>query len=659
MLTLGKKIALGFASLIVISAFLGLSAVWNMKTAQAQAQILASEFVPETAVASALQTAMSKAQLAIRSYGFTVEPQYLTEARSFLHEVRKQLQAAQALAAAHPGLIKLKKDIEELEPLLGRFDAAVADTVTNNDQINASRETMNKAAGEFNDKLSDTLSGQKDKLGAEIKDGADAAKLTERSRKIALVTEIRLLGNHVRIAVYKAQALRDLKIIDEGLKLFEAISPLFEEIDPLLHVEADRVALADVRKEAEVYRTAMLMLKQDWLGLDQAGKKLAEIGAKIVALSEQIAAVGLARTTTAAYDSSIALSRSSRLVVVGLCFALVVGIFVALGIIRSTTRVLTHVAETLDQSSSQVAAASGQISSASQLLAEGASEQAASLEETSASLEEVACMIKRNAERSGSAKTLAADTRRAADTGAAGMQAMQGAMADIKTSSDSIAKIIKTIDEIAFQTNILALNAAVEAARAGEAGMGFAVVAEEVRALAQRSANAAKETATSIEDSIQKSARGVGMCGSVETALQEIVGKARQMDELIAEIATASDEQSRGIEQITTAVSQMDTVTQSNAGSAEETASASEELNAQALELKRAVTDLHILVVGATVELRRPLQARVRPATVATRLPAHTGHKKTAAPARSATAARSAPKRVTEPVGAESDAFFK
>ena len=267
---------------------------------------------------------------------------------------------------------------------------------------------------------------------------------------------------------------------------------------------------------------------------------------------------------------------------------------------RLIVRPLRAAITAIGGASEQTSSASGQISSASQKLAEGASQQAASLEESSASLEEVASMIRRNAEHANTAKTLATDTRSAADVGAAGMHAMKGAMDDIKASSDSIAKIIKTIDEIAFQTNILALNAAVEAARAGEAGMGFAVVAEEVRALAQRSAKAAKETATSIEDSILKSARGAGMCGTVEASLQQIVEKARQMDELVAEIATASSEQSKGIDQVNTAVSEMDKVTQANAGSAEETASASEQLSAQAAELNASVEDLVRLIGGAS-----------------------------------------------------------
>jgi methyl-accepting chemotaxis protein len=242
--------------------------------------------------------------------------------------------------------------------------------------------------------------------------------------------------------------------------------------------------------------------------------------------------------------------------------------------------------------------AANEVSASSQTLAEGASEQAAALEETSSSLEELASMTKRNAENAQKVNDLAKQARAAADKGTIDMQTMNAAMDAIKVSSDDIAKIIKTIDEIAFQTNILALNAAVEAARAGEAGMGFAVVADEVRNLAQRSAQAAKETAAKIEGAIGKTAQGMQISGKVAAALDEIAAKARQVDELAAEVAGASREQTLGITQINTAVGQMDNVTQANAASAEESAVAAEELNSQAVAMKDSVAELLQLVDG-------------------------------------------------------------
>jgi methyl-accepting chemotaxis protein len=277
---------------------------------------------------------------------------------------------------------------------------------------------------------------------------------------------------------------------------------------------------------------------------------------------------------------------------------LLIGLY-SLATTRSVVRVIKSAAGQLLEGSVQVSSAAGQVSAASQSLAESASEQAASLEETSSSLEEMSSITRRNSENAQKANDLAQQARSAADKGAADMQTMSAAMGAIKASSDDIAKIIRTIDEIAFQTNILALNAAVEAARAGEAGMGFAVVADEVRNLAQRSAQAAKETAGKIEDAIAKTAQGVDISGKVANTLNEIVVKVRQVDELAAEVAGASREQTQGLMQINTAVGQMDKVTQSNAANAEESAAAAEELNAQAAAMEESVGELSQLVGGS------------------------------------------------------------
>jgi methyl-accepting chemotaxis protein len=274
------------------------------------------------------------------------------------------------------------------------------------------------------------------------------------------------------------------------------------------------------------------------------------------------------------------------------------GTVVAYFMARTITRRISHIVIDLTKSSDVVAGASTQVSANGRSLAEGSSSQAASLEETSASLEEISGMAKRNAEGASRAKAIATQTRAAADSGTAEVTSMNEAMEAIKTSSNGIAKIIKTIDEIAFQTNILALNAAVEAARAGEAGAGFAVVAEEVRALAQRSASAAKETADKIEDSVTKSHHGATVCNRVASRLQEIAVKSREVDELIAEIATASNEQTEGIEQVNKAVGAMDRVVQSTAAQAEEGAGVAQELTTQSESLRQCVDQLAHVVSG-------------------------------------------------------------
>jgi methyl-accepting chemotaxis protein len=411
-----------------------------------------------------------------------------------------------------------------------------------------------------------------------------------------LLNKIRGEGNSARIAIFKAQALREKKIIEDGLKVFETMDADFARIVALLKVQTDIEELGQTQKSAHEYRDTMKLILADESAMETIAIYRHDAAAKLNELVGETASTGIKRTVQAADEASSALAGSSLVVVVGLALTLLVGMGVAYFIVRNTSGVLTHVAGALREAAGQVASASAQVAGSSQTLAEGASEQASSLEETSASLEEINGMAKRSAENAQNAKSIAENTRVAADHGTQQMTEMLAAMTAIKASSDNISKVIKTIDEIAFQTNILALNAAVEAARAGEAGMGFAVVAEEVRGLAQRAAQAAKETATMIDESINRSGAGVGISERVAATLKDIAVKARDMNALVAEIATASVEQSGGVEQVNSAVAQMDQVTQGNAANAEESAAASEELNVQAKALTASVDDLMALV---------------------------------------------------------------
>jgi methyl-accepting chemotaxis protein len=284
-------------------------------------------------------------------------------------------------------------------------------------------------------------------------------------------------------------------------------------------------------------------------------------------------------------------------------------------ILRELRTVCTAVAD----SSQHLSETAHQFSATGQNLAEGFSHQAASLEESSAALEEVTSMTKRTAENAQTAKELGNQNSTAAQSGMHDMQAMTQAMDEIKISSDNIAKTLKVIDEIAFQTNLLALNAAVEAARAGEAGAGFAVVADEVRSLAQRSAQSAKDVAPKIEESIQRSQRGVELSGKVAASFQTITAKARQMDELLAEIAVAANEQNQGILQINTAVREIDTTTQKSASTSAEMVNATSELRSHASVLNQTVNQLNRLVgrpAGNVAEVA-PEAISVAPAKVA------------------------------------------
>jgi methyl-accepting chemotaxis protein len=265
---------------------------------------------------------------------------------------------------------------------------------------------------------------------------------------------------------------------------------------------------------------------------------------------------------------------------------------------RSLSGPIHRIARRLEQSAEQVTTASGQVSSSSQSLAEGSFEQAASIEETSAALEEMSSITKHNEQHAVQADNLMKETSQVVERANKSMIELTQSMADISTASQETLQIIKTIDEIAFQTNLLALNAAVEAARAGEAGAGFAVVADEVRNLAMRAADAAKNTAQLLEDTVASVNNGSELVGRTNEAFTQVAQSASKADDLMGEIAAASKEQAQGIEQVNAAVTEMDKVTQQDAASAEELASAAEEMHTQAEEMKGILEGLLAIIDG-------------------------------------------------------------
>ena len=300
-------------------------------------------------------------------------------------------------------------------------------------------------------------------------------------------------------------------------------------------------------------------------------------------------------------DGAIALDRASEgitIIVILLLSAIASGVLLVIFMVRSINSALMGAVNELAQGAGQIASAAHQVSSASQSLAQGSSEQAASLEETSSSSEEINSMAQQNTHNCQEAATLMTESQQRFGRTNEALQQMVVAMAEINSSSDKIAKIIKVIDEIAFQTNILALNAAVEAARAGEAGMGFAVVADEVRNLAQRCAQAAKDTAGLIEESISKSNDGKIKTDLVATEIHSIIEQSAKVKTLVDSVSAGSVEQARGIDQVTRAVGQMGQVTQQTAATAEESAAAAEELSAQSESLQEIVGQLTALVTA-------------------------------------------------------------
>jgi hypothetical protein len=361
-----------------------------------------------------------------------------------------------------------------------------------------------------------------------------------------------------------------------------------------------RVALADRMTLAacvNCHNTLAASPKKDWRLNDVRGAL--EV---IVPIDRQLAA-------SRSMMTGIAMSAGLAVLVIG---ALLFW-FTRRAVVLPIQRIVTA----LNTGANEVVSAAGEVSTSAQSLSQGATEQAASLEETSASMAEMASTTRQNAENASQAATLVTSVTQQVTESNAALNQMVGSMAAIKESSNKVAKIIKTIDEIAFQTNILALNAAVEAARAGEAGMGFAVVADEVRNLAQRSAQAAKDTAGLIEESIARSQEGAGNVEQVAKAIGAITGSVARVKGIVDRVREASQQQTQGIDQVSQSIARMEKVTQTTAATAEESAAASEELNAQAETAMAVVRQLDTLVGGrasAAPERRAGPPRRTRPA---------------------------------------------
>jgi methyl-accepting chemotaxis protein len=387
-------------------------------------------------------------------------------------------------------------------------------------------------------------------------------------------------------------------------RLTEAIKTVFQQYEASVTDADDRALFEKEQSLWTSYREkieGVLALSREGKTAEAVARYDAEalpIKAGLVTTAQQAVEFHHALSTRLADESQRAYAAGLWTLGLALVLCGLAGAGLAAYIVRGVSGILHRTVAELNAGAEQVAGASGQISSSSQSLAQGSSEQAASLEQTSASTEEINSMARKNSENSRAAAGLVTESEHKFSEASAMLDHMVVAMDEINGSSDKISKIIKVIDEIAFQTNILALNAAVEAARAGEAGMGFAVVADEVRNLAQRSAQAAKDTALLIEESINKSRDGKVKVNQVAEAIRAITEDVTRVKVLVDEVSVASQEQARGIDQIAKGVAEMGRVTQTNAASAEESASAAAELSSQSESVKEIIQRLNSLVLN-------------------------------------------------------------
>ena len=440
------------------------------------------------------------------------------------------------------------------------------------------------------------LNGALDRVANRMSKKADrSSQLVETVGELAASQQALLLRSILSDASGVEQNRRNVANAESRIEV------LFNELMPLLDTAAEKDAVTQLRDKAN----AVKPISNDFVQLvtkQQMNDALKLVGDKLVPAYDELqksarAYVENQRESTAvdtqATQQSASASRTFAFIFLGLTLAstLVLGF-----LIRQMNKGLETMTSDVYEGALSVGQAATQMSSVSQSLAQGASDQAASLEQTSVSTEQINQMVHKNAENSHSVTGFAATANRLLTEANQKLEQMLESMKDISTSSEKISKIIRVIDEIAFQTNILSLNAAVEAARAGEAGMGFAVVADEVRNLAQRCSQAARDTSALIEESINHSRNGKVRLDEVAQSMHQVTQSALEVQKLSDEVHVGSEEQSKGVERISKAILQIQKVTQQNAASAEEGASAGAQMSAEAEHLQSAVVQLREMI---------------------------------------------------------------
>ncbi len=602
-MTFSRRLSLGFGVVLGLLAVSGAVTIWCMRDGSGRASAVSEAYIRQAVLANQIERTATAARLQFTYHIYAYRAGSWEKGRESLAMVERQVAELHKLVSARRELRDNEAAVRVLDEALRRYvgqaDVGKAERV----KFNSARARMEAGSEDVLGHLAEFFAAQHEALAAEGAQTVAVKDVLSRLAKVAAMVEIDALARDAHRNANVALFDRDLAMVGEAESNVAELIVKLGEFAPLVQEPKEAELLQEMREAADRYLKGAQDLAAALVRESEQGREWTATAVTLMEAVNKVADLGTAETDHASTGVVDALRRGVFVVVGGVVLCLLTGVAVAALLGYKLTRVLRGIARALTEGAEHASAAARQVSESSKSLAEGASAQAASLEETSASLEQMSSVAQRNAEHAAATRELAAATRTAADAGAGQARELLDSMDAIRKSSDEITRIIKTIDEIAFQTNILALNAAVEAARAGEAGAGFAVVAEEVRNLAQRSALAARDSAGKIEAANAVSTRGATVSARVGETLKMIHEKATRVNDLVAEMASANNEQSESLRQLNDAMGQMDKITQSSAASSEETAAAAQQMSAQSEELLSTVEELDHLV-GHAVEER-------------------------------------------------------